>query len=156
MNRIETEKKKELARALYLSGMDQKEVAEKVGASPASVSSWCVQGHWREERGAKTITRAELVNKLLNAIDQLITRANETGNPALMLSISGQLSKFASTIEKLDNRASVVDAIDVFMGFSKWLEYRSQTDPGITAELMRQINRLQDMYITEQIGINNR
>lgn len=47
----------------------------------------------------------------------------------------------------------MVDAIEVFMAFSKWLEYRSQTDPEVTPELMRVINKYQDMYITEQMGI---
>ena len=41
----------------------------------------------------------------------------------------------------------------MFMAFSKWLEYRSQTDPEVTPELMRVINKYQDMYITEQMGI---
>ena len=50
-------------------------------------------------------------------------------------------------------KANVVDAIEVFMAFSKWLEYRSQTDPEVTPELMRVINKYQDMYITEQMGI---
>ena len=50
-------------------------------------------------------------------------------------------------------KSNVVDAIEVFMAFSKWLEYRSQTDPDVTPELMRVINKYQDMYITEQMGI---
>ena len=51
-----------------------------------------------------------------------------------------KLAKLSSVIEKLDKKANVVDAIEVFMAFSRWLEYRSQTDPEITPELLKAIN----------------
>mgnify|MGYP000772637430 FL=1 len=40
------------------------------------------------------------------------------------------------------------------MAFSKWLEYRSQTDPELTPELIKAINRYQDKYIVESMGAN--
>ena len=46
-----------------------------------------------------------------------------------------------------------MDAIDVFMAFTKWMEFRAQTDPDITPELLKTINRYQDLYITDQMGI---
>ena len=46
----------------------------------------------------------------------------------------------------------MVDAIEVFMAFSKWIEYRSTIDPELTPELIKTINRYQDIYITEQMG----
>ena len=48
---------------------------------------------------------------------------------------------------------NVVDAIEVFMAFSKWIEYRSTIDPDVTPELVKAINKYQDLYITEQMGI---
>ena len=50
-------------------------------------------------------------------------------------------------------KANVVDVIEVFMAFSKWIEYRSTIDPEVTPELVRAINKYQDLYITEQMGI---
>ncbi len=41
-------------------------------------------------------------------------------------------------IEKLDKKANVVDVIEVFMAFSKWIEYRSTIDPEVTPELSGQ------------------
>ena len=66
--------------------------------------------------------------------------------------LGDKLSKMASVIEKLDKKASIVDTIEVFMAFSKWLEYKSSTDQEITPEFMRKVNRLQDQYIAEHIG----
>ena len=153
MTKAEIEKKRSLARTLFMSGMEQAEIAEKVGISRVTISKWCVADGWKEARAAKSVTRPELVNKLLLTIDALITQVNESGDPMAMAGLGDKLAKLSSVIEKLDKKANVVDAIEVFMAFSKWLEYRSQTDPEVTPELMRVINKYQDMYITEQMGI---
>lgn len=153
MTKAEIEKKRSLARTLFMSGMEQAEIAEKVGISRVTISKWCVADGWKEARAAKSVTRPELVNKLLLTIDALITQVNESGDPTAMAGLGDKLAKLSSVIEKLDKKASVVDAIEVFMAFSKWLEFRSQTDPEVTPGLMKVINKYQDLYITEQIGI---
>ena len=151
MNKSETEKRKSLARALYLSGMEQQEIAEKVEVSRVTISKWAQAGGWKEARAAKSITRPELVNKLLLTIDTLITQVNASDDPSLIAGLGDKLAKLSAVIEKLDRKANVVDAIEVFMAFSKWIEYRSSIDPELTPELIRAINRDQDLYITEQM-----
>nr|DAV26977.1 MAG TPA: Putative ATPase subunit of terminase (gpP like) [Caudoviricetes sp.] len=153
MTKAETEKKKSLARSLYLAGMEQNEIAEKVEVSRVTISKWCNADGWKEARAAKNVTRPELVNKLLLTIDKLITEVNESEDPTLIAGIGDKLAKLSSVIEKLDKKANVVDAIEVFMAFSKWLEYRSTIDPTVTPELIKTINKFQDMYLTEQMGI---
>ncbi|KGI21003.1 DUF1804 family protein [Hoylesella timonensis] len=153
MTKAETEKKKSLARSLYLAGMEQNEIAEKVEVSRVTISKWCNADGWKEARAAKNVTRPELVNKLLLTIDKLITEVNESEDPTLIAGIGDKLAKLSSVIEKLDKKANVVDAIEVFMAFSKWLEYRATIDPSVTPELIKTINKFQDMYLTEQMGI---
>ena len=153
MTRAETEKKKSLARSLYLAGMEQNEIAEKVEVSRVTISKWCNADGWKEARAAKNVTRPELVNKLLLTIDKLITEVNESEDPSLIAGIGDKLAKLSSVIEKLDKKANVVDAIEVFMAFSKRLEYRATIDPSVTPELIKTINKFQDMYLTEQMGI---
>ncbi len=153
MTKADNEKRKSLARSLYLAGMEQTEIAEKVEVSRVTVSKWCSAEGWKEARAAKAVTRPELVNKLLLAIDTLITQVNQSEDPGLIAGLGDKLAKLSAVIEKLDRKANVVDAIEVFMAFSKWLEFRSQTDPTVTPELMRVINKYQDLYITEQMGI---
>ena len=153
MTIAETEKKKSLARSLYLAGMEQNEIAEKVEVSRVTISKWCNADGWKEARAAKNVTRPELVNKLLLTIDKLITEVNESEDPSLIAGIGDKLAKLSSVIEKLDKKANVVDAIEVFMAFSKWLEYRATIDPSVTPELIKTINKFQDMYLTEQMGI---
>ncbi|WP_279167329.1 terminase gpP N-terminus-related DNA-binding protein [Muribaculum intestinale] len=152
MTKSELEKKKSTARALFMSGMEQAEIAERVGVSRVTISKWCVADSWKEARAAKNITRPELVNKLLLTIDNLITQVNESEDPTLIGGLSDKLAKLSAVIEKLDKKANVVDAIDVFTAFSKWLEFRAKTDPEVTVELIKQINRFQDMFIIESVG----
>lgn len=153
MTKAETEKKKSLARSLYMAGMEQQEIADKVEVSRVTVSKWAGAEGWKEARAAKNVTRPELVNKLLLTIDTLITQVNESNDPALIAGLGDKLAKLSSVIEKLDKKANVVDAIEVFMAFSKWIECRSSIDPEVTPELIKAINKYQDLYITEQMGI---
>ena len=135
------------------AGMEQNEIAEKVEVSRVTISKWCNADGWKEARAAKNVTRPELVNKLLLTIDKLITEVNESEDPSLIAGLGDKLAKLSSVIEKLDKKANVVDAIEVFMAFSKWLEYRATIDPTVTPELIKTINKFQDMYLTEQMGI---
>jgi hypothetical protein len=153
MTKAEIEKKKSLARSLFLSGMEQTEIAEKVDVSRVTISKWCTADGWKEARAAKNVTRPELVNKLLLTIDTLITQVNSSDDPTLIAGLGDKLAKLSAVIEKLDKKANVVDAIEVFMAFSKWIEYRSTIDPDVTPELVKAINKYQDLYITEQMGI---
>lgn len=153
MTKADIEKKKSLARSLYMAGMEQQEIADKVEVSRVTVSKWCSAEGWKEARAAKSVTRPELVNKLLLTIDTLITQVNESNDPALIAGLGDKLAKLSSVIEKLDKKANVVDAIEVFMAFSKWIEFRSTIDPEVTPELIKAINKYQDLYITEQMGI---
>ena len=151
MTKSELENKKQLGRALYLSGMDQQEIAERLGVSRVTISNWCTKEGWKEARAAKNITRPELVNKLLLTIDQLITSVNQSNNPDLIAGLADKLSKLSAVVEKLDKKANVVDAVEVFMAFNKWLQYNSEFDPEITPELIKAINKYQNKFLMEKM-----
>ena len=101
---------------------------------------------------SESITRPELVNKLLITIDLLISQVNESGSPEQVAALGDRLAKLSSVIEKLDKKANVVDAIEVFMAFSKWLQFRAQGDPNITPELLRTFNYYQDLFISDKMN----
>lgn len=151
----ENERKRSLARSLFLSGMEMTEIADKVDVSRVTISKWCAADGWKEARAAKTITRPELVNMLLSTIHKLLVQVGETDDPASAAGLADKLSKLAAVIEKLDKKANVVDAIEVFKSLTEWLERRAATDPDVTPELIKMINKIQDKYIIEAIGSNN-
>ncbi|ETD21424.1 hypothetical protein HMPREF1199_00498 [Hoylesella oralis CC98A] len=151
MNKTEIEKKKSLARVLYLSGMEQTEIADKTGVSRVTVSKWCTSEGWKEARAAKNISRPELVNKLLLTIDGLIESVNKSEDPTLIGSLADKLSKLSATIEKLDKKANVIDAIEVFMAFNRWIQDQASYDPEITPELIKAINKYQNKFLMERM-----
>lgn len=135
--------------------MELTEIAEQVGASRQSVSKWAANDAWKEQRAAKNITRPELVNKLLLTIDNLIENVNKSGDPTLIGSLADRLSKLSATIEKLDKKTNVIDAIEVFMAFNKWLQYNATFDPEITPELIKAINKYQNKFLMEKMSPNS-
>lgn len=143
----ELEDKKDYARLLYMQGEQQKTIAEKAGVSPQTVTKWVNTGNWSEQRAAQNITRPELVNKLLRTVDKMIEAVNTSEDPDAANGLSDKLAKFAATIEKLDKHTSIVDVIEVFMAFGKWLQYQAKFDEDITPELLKTINKYHNQYI---------
>jgi transcriptional regulator with XRE-family HTH domain len=138
-----------------MSGMELTEIADQLGVSRVSVSKWCAAGGWKEARAAKNITRPELVNKLLLAIDKLIEDVNKSEDAEAIGSLADKLSKLSSTIEKLDKKANVIDAIEVFMAFNKWIQDQACYDPDITPELIKAINKYQNKFLMEKMSPNS-
>ena len=116
-NKVSTDKK-EFAEALFMQGMPQNSIAEKVGVSANTIGKWAKDGCWGEKRAAMTITRKSLQNELLSAIKDKIDELRD-----LDISKSGkvvdQLVKLSATIERLDKEASAVDFIECFIAFGK-------------------------------------
>lgn len=151
MNKAELENKKALGRTLFLSGMELTEIAERISVSRQTVSKWANGEGWKEVRAAKNITRPELVNKLLLTIDKLITSVNESDDPTLIAGLGDRLAKLSSVIEKLDKKANVVDAIEVFMAFNRWIQDQACYDPEITPELIKAINKYQNLFLKDKM-----
>jgi DNA-binding XRE family transcriptional regulator len=148
----ELEQKKELARMYYMQGLLQKEIAVKVDVSEKTISVWVEAGRWATIRAGVSVTRPELVNKALGAVNKLLDQIYESQDPELLCTLPDQLAKFASFIDKLDKKANVVSVIDVFIAFSKWIRHRASFDPEITPEFLKALDKYQDMYINENMG----
>ena len=145
----ELEEKREYARLLFMQGEQQKLIAEKTGISAQTINRWVNEGGWQEQRAASNITRPELVNKLLLTINRLIEQVNESDDPDAVNGLGDKLAKLSTTIERLDKKASIVDVVEVFMAFSRWLQFRMSFDDEITPELLKTINKYHDLYISE-------
>ena len=140
------EARKEMAYLYFMNGMSQKEIMERCGiGSPVTLQRWIEKGGWREKRAAKTITRTELVNGVLEKIANMLEGNNENFN-------ADQLVKLASTIERLDKTNSPVLAMEVFMNFTGWLQQRAATDPELTLDIIKTFNKYQDAYISAKMA----
>lgn len=131
---------RELAKFYFLGGMPQKDIAAKTGVSAQTVNRWAKEENWESLRAAKTISRRELVCKMLYQIDQRLEAGDWTPD---------ELVKAASAIEKLDKNTNAVTVIEVMTAFNKWLVSRAQYDPALTGEMVETITKYQDIYISE-------
>lgn len=134
---------KELARLYFFNGDSQKDIAEKVGVSQQTITRWVRDGGWDTIRAAKTITRRELVVKMLQAINDKLDSGEWTAD---------ELIKATSAIEKLDKKTNIVTVIEVFTAFNNWLIARMKIDPELTPDSVRIINRYQDLFVSESMS----
>lgn len=156
LKKREIEEKKERAKIYFLQGMSQKEIASKVGVSEVTISRWTNQEKWNTLRAGKHVTRTELINKNLELIANLLDRVNSSDDPAAeSAKIADQISKLAASIERLDKKTNVVNEIDTFMNFNRWLQSRISFDKNLSSELVKTINKFQDIYINERMNHKN-
>lgn len=135
--------RREVARMYYMQGETQKAIAEKLSVSRTSVNAWVRDGQWDALRAANTITRKELVNKMLKQIDEKLEAKEWSAD---------EISKAASAVEKLDKQTNIITIIEVFSAYNSWLVARMQLDPELTPELVKIMNRYQDMFIGEKLS----
>ncbi|MBQ8958882.1 MAG: terminase [Bacteroidales bacterium] len=147
----ELEQKRELARLYYMQGETQKSIAAKVGVSETTVSKWADKEGWEARRAGANITRPEIVNKTLAYINKLLDKYNsEDVDIKEVGRVIDQIAKLSAVIERIDKKANVIDAIEVFTALNRWLEERMAWDSNITPELLRTINYYQDLFISEK------
>ena len=149
----DNENKRELAKMLDVGGSEVAEIAERVGVSRQSVSAWINKNGWKELRAARSITRPELVNKLLVTINNLIEDVNTGDDPTSVSGLADKLVKLSSVIERLDKKANIVQTVDVFMAFSDWVEYQAKSDPEVTVAFMKVLNRLHNEFLLERANV---
>lgn len=127
----------------FMQGMTQKDIAENVGVSRNTICAWIKEGRWDTMRAATTVSRKELVTKLLQGLDQKVQDGQWSPD---------EVCKVSSAIEKLDKQNNIITIIEVFSAYNRWLVSRMQVDPELTPELVKIMNRYQDLFIGENLS----
>ena len=137
------DKDRERARFYYFQGDSQKAIAERIGVSAQSVNKWVKDGGWEELRAAKSISRKELVIKMLQKINERLDADDWTAD---------EIIKAAKAVEKLDKDTNVVTIMEVFTSFGNWLASRMQIDPELTPETVQVITKYQEIFVGEMMS----
>ena len=143
MSKKENEKNRELARLYYANGDSQKLIAEKVGVTPQTVTRWVKEGNWEALKGATFVNRKKIVTDMLRELSDKVSAGNLAADEAI---------KIATAIEKIDKQTNVVTVIEVFSAYNNWLVSRMKIDPELTPELVKVMNKYQDIFIGEQLN----
>jgi transcriptional regulator with XRE-family HTH domain len=149
---------KELARLYYMQGEQQKTIAEKLGIGENTVARWVKDGQWEARRAALNITRPEIVNKILVLISKILEKVDdiEEMEPEALAKLISQIQKLANSIEKLDKRATVMDNIETFQNFNRWMESQMKYDAELTPQLLTKIAQLEDQFVQAQFDKGKR
>lgn len=149
---------RELARLYYMQGEQQKTIAEKLGIGENTVARWVKDGQWEARRAALNITRPEIVNKILVLISKILEKVDdiEEMEPEALARLISQIQKLANSIEKLDKRATVMDNIETFQNFNRWMESQMKYDAELTPQLLTKIAQLEDQFVQAQFDKGKR
>lgn len=142
--RVKDPQKYEYAYLLYMQKVPQKEIAERVGVSQQTLSKWKEDGGWELKRVAKTVSRDNIINKVLLRLNEMLDNADEFN--------ADEFSKAANQLSKLKQGCTVDDIADILTRFGDWVIEQSASDKTITTEFVQQLTQLQDKYLLNRIN----
>ncbi|MFK5855121.1 MAG: helix-turn-helix domain-containing protein [Bacteroidota bacterium] len=147
--------KREKAKILYLnSDLSQKKIAENIGVTENTISSWIDKYGWRELKAAMTVTKDKVVEMTWRQIAEIGQKAideERTQTPAE----TDQIVKLLKVVKEAEGVINVSIVMQVFMDFDKFLMNRvpsSKDDEKLN--LVKKINEYQDLYVTNMINHN--
>jgi transcriptional regulator with XRE-family HTH domain len=116
MSELTNRQKNEFAKTIFLSEhVTQKEIAERVGVSQATLSKWANEEKWELLKTSISITREEQISNLhlqIAAINKVISEREKGTNFATPRE-ADTLNKLATAIEKMERETGVAEVIDV-------------------------------------------
>ncbi len=109
------ERKRAYAERLYIEdGWTAKSIAETVGVSENTISSWVKKYKWREKRAELQAAPHKIRKAIIEEINKVVSGQKMSFN-------SDDLSKLTRALERLDNKVSIQSVISVFKDYDKWL-----------------------------------
>lgn len=134
------DKEKKLAQQLYIYGdSSQQKIAEDLGISEKTLSKWKEDEGWDKIKAARNLGKDSLVTKLYSQALKITIDA-ENDNRILNSKEMDTIVKIASTIDKLDRKVNLPNAISVFKEFNNFLVK-------INPNLAKQITEYQQKFL---------
>ena len=122
----------------------QKEIAERVGVSQQTLSKWKDDGGWEYKRVAKTISRDDIINKVLVKANEMLD-SEEAFN-------ADAFAKAISQLKSIQSGVTPDEIADILTRFGDWIIQESATDKAITTEFVQLLTRYQDKYLLMRIN----
>jgi transcriptional regulator with XRE-family HTH domain len=123
MSQLTTKQKKEWAKLLFLrENLTQKEIAERVSVTAATVSKWVNSEKWEELKVSVTLTREEQLKHLYRQLGELNKSiAERNGNRYPTNAEADTIAKLGSAIEKMETELGLNYVLSSFKEFLTWL-----------------------------------
>lgn len=142
------------ARSMYVKGYSLADIAKRLGVPERTVGEWSAKEDWGKLRTATRISRDEIVNKNLTVIGGLLEYLDQTElTPATIkdyASITDQITKLTSVIDKLGGDTQVKSALAVTEDFIVWCEKYLKAQKA-DESILDQIDELATLYVQDLI-----
>ena len=141
-----TQKQKiDVARTLYLmTEKSQKEICEVVNWAEKTFTEQKQKGKWNELRDTKSLTKQQIVSMLHTQLLKISDVAKDE-NRLLSAREVDSIAKLASSIDKLEKKATIETYIEVFEEFNRWLMV-------VNVDFAQRNNHFQDLFIQSKIS----
>jgi len=148
MARLTNTQKQDFAKVLYTrERLTQKEVAERVGVSPQTMTRWVKQEKWDEERNGYSVTREQQLKETYRQMTELneVIAQRPKGERFPTSKEADSLLKLAQTAKQLETDASLDEIINAFSEYLDWLR-------GINLEEAKSTSVRQDQFIKYKLS----
>jgi DNA-binding XRE family transcriptional regulator len=113
----------ELAKSLYMTGIQQKEIAAKINVSEKTVGNWKEKDNWEMERNALQLTITKELPRILKQFTEL-NNAIESREEGKRFATSAEIAilrEYKNMLLSLDRLplANVVNVMQSFLNFIK-------------------------------------
>jgi len=139
-----SQKKLELAKSLYLSGFNNKQIAEKVAVNEKTIARWIKKHKWDIIKAANNSTKPDVIAGLYLNIAEIQECARNDNRP-ISNAESDQIIKISNAISKLEDKLSLQTYIEVFKEFNDFLSKNN-------SKLLKPNNIAQDEFIQKKVN----
>jgi transposase len=148
--------KREKAKILYLnSSLSQKKIAENVGITENTISSWVEKFGWKDLKAAMTVTKDKVIEMTwsqIAAINQKAIDESRIQTPAE----TDQILKLSKVIKEAQGVINVSIVMQVFIDFDKFMldKMPNNNKEFDSITLIKKINEYQDLFVTSMMNNN--
>lgn len=115
----------EYAKMLYIDTNQKltiKEIAERVGVRPNTVSKWINQGEWDKLRKSLMVTRQKMIADLYDQLEWLNNDIKTRDVKVATSSESNTIAVITTSIKRLETETSIAEIYEVATGFLDFIK----------------------------------
>ena len=139
------QEKFEYAYMLFMQGVSQADICQRVVVSAPTLQSWKESGNWDEKRATRTISIDDLMQKTLKRISEMLDKEGDEFR-------ADAFSKAVAQLKSLKSTQTIDDEISTFMAFQDFLIAERAHYREITDSFIKSVVKLQDSYILKRKG----
>lgn len=126
---ITNKQKKEYAKLLFTTtDLTQKEIAERVGTSPQSMTKWVSEGMWDSLRKSLLTSKSDQLRRMYEIANAVTTKIESTQGGFGDTKLADMMIKYTAAIKNLETETSAGQMFEFGMQFIRFVSVDSIPD----------------------------